>query len=266
MAGVYYSFIMFGICLLSVIPCRKEPSHRSEMVTQLLFGEHFVILKEEKDWYNIKNIYDGYESWIEKKQCALISEDTCYEINTPQALSLDLVHPVRCISDNNLLPIVLGSTLPLINERLFFIEELQYEFTGSYTEMPIIPNRKKIIETACTYLNTPYLWGGRSPFGIDCSGFTQMVYKINGYKLPRDAYQQAEHGITLNFVDEAIAGDLAFFDNEEGRITHVGIMMSDKKIIHASGKVRIDSIDHQGIFNKELNKYTHNLRVIKKTI
>ena len=116
------------------------------------------------------------------------------------------------------------------------------------------------------YLNSPYLWGGRSPFGIDCSGFTQMVFKLNGIKLPRDAYEQAEIGKTLNFIEETQKGDLAFFDNEEGKIIHTGIIIDKNKIIHSSGKVRIDNLDHYGIFNAETGKYSHNLRLIKKVV
>jgi len=116
------------------------------------------------------------------------------------------------------------------------------------------------------YLNAPYLWGGRSPFGIDCSGFTQVIYKLNGFKLPRDASQQATIGETLSFIEESESGDLAFFDNEEGNIIHVGIMLENNNIIHASGKVRIDKIDHQGIFNSETNTYSHRLRLIKKIL
>jgi cell wall-associated NlpC family hydrolase len=116
------------------------------------------------------------------------------------------------------------------------------------------------------YLNAPYLWGGVTPFGIDCSGFTQMVYKLNGYKLKRDASQQATQGEALSFIEESEAGDLAFFDNEEGKIIHVGIIMSDNYIIHASGKVRIDRIDHLGIYNVDTERHTHKLRVIKKIV
>ena len=116
------------------------------------------------------------------------------------------------------------------------------------------------------YLNAPYLWGGKTPFGIDCSGFTQMVYKLNGYKIHRDASQQALEGEPLSFIEESEVGDLAFFDNDEGNIIHVGIIMENNYIIHASGKVRIDRLDHLGIYNPELKKHTHKLRVIKKII
>ena len=126
--------------------------------------------------------------------------------------------------------------------------------------------KSDLVKTAFMYLNAPYLWGGKTPFGIDCSGFTQMVYKLNGYSLLRDASQQATQGEALSFIEESEAGDLAFFDNDEGVITHVGIIMEDNYIIHSSGKVRIDRLDHLGIFNPDTQRHTHKLRVIKKYI
>ena len=129
-----------------------------------------------------------------------------------------------------------------------------------------VQEKSRLIDTALSYLNAPYLWGGKTPFGIDCSGFTQMVYKINGYSLLRDASQQATQGEALSFIEESEPGDLAFFDNADGDIVHVGIIMKDNHIIHAHGKVRIDRLDHTGIYNAERNIHTHKLRVIKKII
>ena len=100
--------------------------------------------------------------------------------------------------------------------------------------------------------------------GMDCSGFSQVVHRIVGNDLPRDASQQVELGDTISFVEEAQAGDLAFFDNEEGNITHVGICLGGGDIIHASGSVRIDKLDHIGIFNADKGTYSHKLRVIKR--
>ena len=136
-----------------------------------------------------------------------------------------------------------------------------YKFDGPTTTG--FTTKEKLVGNALIYLNTPYLWGGRSPFGIDCSGFTQVVYRLQGISLPRDAYQQAEIGTTLSFIEESEPGDLAFFDNNEGKIIHVGIILENNHIIHASGKVRIDRIDQQGIFNKEKGQHTHKLRLIK---
>ena len=129
-----------------------------------------------------------------------------------------------------------------------------------------IQDKNNIIKTAFLYMNAPYLWGGKTPLGIDCSGFTQMVYRINGYKLLRDASQQAAQGEALSFIEESEPGDLAFFDDEEGKIVHVGIILKENYIIHAHGKVRIDRLDHSGIYNVEKRKHTHKLRVIKKIV
>ena len=127
-------------------------------------------------------------------------------------------------------------------------------------------NKELIVQTAFMYLNAPYLWGGKTPFGIDCSGFTQMVYKLCGYKLFRNSAEQATQGEVLSFIEESEPGDLAFFDDKEGNIIHVGIIMEDNYIIHAHGKVRIDRLDHSGIYNAETKRHTHKLRVIKKII
>ena len=144
------------------------------------------------------------------------------------------------------------------------IGEREFNFKGQVTHG--LKGRQELVEVAYQYLNAPYLWGGRTPAGIDCSGFTQMVYRLCGFSLPRDSSQQATHGITLSFIEESEAGDLAFFDNEEGRIVHVGIILQDNYILHASGKVRLDRLDQTGIFNREKGSHTHKLRVIKKIL
>ncbi|MGZ3864665.1 MAG: C40 family peptidase [Bacteroidia bacterium] len=258
---------MFGICNQSIVPCRKEPSHRSEMVTQLLFGEHFTVLEETEEWARIKTASDDYECWISNKQYQPVKPETFKELDKAQPLSAEPVQLVRHVGSGISFPVVIGSTIPFLKDKSFSLENHQYEFSGQYkTPDEKAADRKKIIETAHVFLNSPYLWGGRSPFGIDCSGFTQLVYKLNGLKLLRDAYQQAAMGLSLSFVEEAQAGDLAFFDNEEGKIIHVGIVLDDSKIIHASGHVRVDKLDHYGIFNVDTKKYSHHLRVIKKII
>ena len=164
---------------------------------------------------------------------------------------------------NQICPVVIGSSLPLFNEHKFNFGGVDFTFDGN-----VIDSDKsditRLLEHAYMYLNSPYLWGGRSPFGIDCSGFTQIVFKLCGIVLQRDARLQAEHGTTINLIEESKPGDLAFFDNAEGKISHVGIIIPGNQIMHASGRVRIDKIDHQGIYNEELKGYSHNLRVIKR--
>lgn len=259
--------LMFGICHLSIVPCRREPSDASEMVTQLLFGDCFTILQKKGNWFKIQSDFDQYESWIDKKQCLLIEEAVFISLkNEAPTYASDLVQVVTSVSSGNVFPICIGSRLPMYSNNICFLGKEEYRVSGDAFYKPEQIDRPKIIETAFLYLNAPYLWGGKSPFGIDCSGFTQEVFKINGIKLPRDAYQQIEHGSVISFVEEANPGDLAFFENEEGKIIHVGILLSDNKIIHASGSVRIDKIDHHGIYNDSFKKYTHTLRVIKSLI
>lgn len=258
---------MYGICNLSVVPCRREPSDKSEMVTQLLFGEHFEVQETQGNWCRIKTAYDNYECWVDKKQFLPIQQHT-FDIlqSTEIIVTNELVQVLTDVKAGTLFPVVIGSTLPNFVDGECAVENQTYTYDGAYISGHLPFTKSGIIEMAMTYLNTPYLWGGKSPFGIDCSGFTQMVYRLNGIKLKRDAYQQAEQGETLSFVEEAEPGDLAFFDNEEGRIIHVGIVMDDNKIIHASGKVRIDSFDHQGIFNVEKGNYSHRLRLLKRVV
>lgn len=253
---------MFGICNLAIVPVRAEASDRSEQVTQLLFGEHFKILEIQPKWVQIEIAFDNYIGWIDSKQYQTISEEDYNYLNSSTAvLSADLIEYISN-PNSNLIPIPLGSSLAFLENEDINVEKFSYE------GMKICGVKEKgaLVKTAFMYMNAPYLWGGKSPFGIDCSGFTQMVYKLNGFHLFRDASQQANQGEPLSFIEESEPGDLAFFDNDEGKIIHVGILMENNYIIHASGKVRIDRLDHLGIYNAELNRHTHKLRVIKKIV
>jgi gamma-D-glutamyl-L-lysine dipeptidyl-peptidase len=253
---------MFGLCNLANIPLRLEPSDRSELISQVLFGEHFTILEQNQKWSRIRLDYDQYEGWLDNKQFAIITAEQFNQLSKDSiVLNNDLIEYIT--SPNNLLmPIPLGASLSFLNHEAINIDSLAFEGLKSSGIKP----KENLVSSAYLYLNAPYLWGGKTPFGIDCSGFTQMVYKLNGYKLYRDASQQAKQGEALSFIEESEPGDLAFFDNEEGNIIHVGIIMEDNYIIHASGKVRIDRLDHLGIYNAETNRHTHKLRVIKKII
>ena len=252
----------FGISTLSIVPVRQLPSDTAEMTTQLLFGEHFKVLEIRKKWSKVLISYDSYKGWVCNKQITEIDEEEFIKLEkeTP-TITTDILD----IIENNVnQPIVIGSILPTYKSEHAIINNKMYKFIGKTTQG--FSQKKYLIENALIYLNAPYLWGGRSPLGIDCSGFTQLVYRLQGIKLPRDAYQQAEIGNTLSFIEESEEGDLAFFDNSEGNIIHVGIIMKDNYIIHASGKVRIDRLDQQGIFNSSLNTHTHKLRLIKSIV
>jgi cell wall-associated NlpC family hydrolase len=237
------------------------------MVTQLLFGEHYTILESSEDWLRIRTAYDRYECWISRKQHTQLSESTFKELEKQEPVySNELVQLLHNKTAATHFPISIGATLPFFKDQHTCFESFDFGFEGMTVSSSEKRSAKEILSTAYLFLNAPYLWGGKSPFGIDCSGFSQLVFKLNGYKLPRDAYQQVELGHPLSFVEEAEAGDLAFFDNEEGRIVHVGILLNNEQIIHASGCVKIDKFDHYGIFNSETKKYSHTLRVIKRIL
>ena len=249
--------MQYGICNLSIVPLRNEPADTSELVSQVLYGEIFKILEPRKNWSKIRLSFDNYEGWIDAKQYIEITEEAYLNLQKESPkLSIDLVEFIED-NDAQLYPILLGSSLNGLSI-------LNHQYDGNTVSDK--KAKETIISTAFLYLNAPYLWGGKTPFGIDCSGFTQMAYKLNGHKLLRDASQQATQGEALSFIEESEPGDLAFFDNNEGIITHVGIIMKDNYIIHAHGKVRIDRLDHSGIFNVDKKMHTHKLRVIKKVI
>ncbi len=258
----------YGISGLSIIPVRKEPSERSEMTTQILFGEHFTVHEQMMGWTRIQTAYDGYEGWVDQKMITPLSERTYQKIeHAPTAVCTDIFTIIR-INEEQTLMIVAGSTLPCWRpyKKEFSIHKEVFPMTGKFMYNQPADVRDFMIQQALLYFNVPYLWGGRSPFGIDCSGLTQIIYKQAGIYLPRDASEQVHLGTAFSFVEEALPGDLAFFDDEEGNIIHVGIIWEKGKIIHASGKVRIDNVDQFGIFNVDTKRYTHKMRVMKRVI
>jgi hypothetical protein len=255
---------LYGICNLSIVALRASESEKSEMINQLLFGEHFTVLENNQNWSKIKLAFDGFEGWIDNKQFEIISEEFYHKINEEQEIYAKEIVDVISNTKNEILTIPIGASLPFFNGNKLAINTVDYHFEGETISGE--KGKNAIKQFAYLFLNTPFLWGGKSPFGIDCSGFTQLVYKLCGYQLLRNANEQATQGEVLSFIEESEPGDLAFFDNEEGEIIHVGIILNDYHIIHAHGKVRIDTLDHSGIFNADLQKHTHKLRVIKKFI
>lgn len=248
------------ICLLPVVPCRISPSDRSEMISQLLFGELITVLDQNEKWLLIKSDIDNYESWVDKKQLVLIPNEHVTAVS--ESISNNKVNALFSTVRVNagLLTIPFGSFVfeqPLVLPG--FSIESSHRGSSSST----------FAEEAIKLLGAPYLWGGKTPMGYDCSGFVQTVLSVCGQSIHRDSSQQAEVGETVTFTDEAREGDLAFFDNDQGKITHVGLLIhhsSNKSlsIIHASGEVRVDQFDHLGIFNKTAGTYTHKLRIIKR--
>jgi cell wall-associated NlpC family hydrolase len=254
---------MYAICHLSVVPVRKEPSDRSEMTTQLLLGDLVEILQEEGNWRLVRILTDGYTGWVDLKQLVPANDAEALQANdSPAYYCSSLV--ANALQENGMVqPVLLGSFLPNFKNGEFRIGSSKARFTGSVLQ-PEKPTKEGIERTAMSYLNAPYLWGGKSPFGIDCSGFTQMVFRLNGLSLPRDAWQQAETGVVVEPDEPANSGDLAFFENPEKRVVHVGIVLEDRKIIHASGQVRIDRLDEQGIIRTIDHVRTHRLCCVKR--
>lgn len=259
----------YGIVNQSIVAVRREPFERSEMTSQVLFGETFTIIEDYNDWLRVQLTFDSYEGWIDTKSCVRIDQETlnlltlsdvstvATRLFTAKPIHSD--YPIRLCPGSN----IYNYNFDNGNFKLVKEEYKSFNLPFEKAEDDIFEN---LIANAKDFVNAPYLWGGRSPYGIDCSGLVQIVFKMNGISLPRDASQQIQVGETIEFVNLTKAGDLAFFDDEEGNITHVGIILGNNKIVHSSGFVRIDFFDHQGIYSTKSKKYTHKLRMFKRVI
>ncbi len=249
------------ICENVFVPLRSGPSHRSEMLSQILFGEKYTIVDKSGNWLKIETLFDKYSGWIDMdhKQASPDEGFSCGHT---------LNRTLLCYK-NDKTKIVLepGCEVydPDFEDKTFIIGKNTYTTSPEFSNK-FIATKDSLPDTAMKFINSPYIWGGRIPSGIDCSGLTQLVYKIHGIKIPRNSWQQADTGKNIDFINEAEAGDLVFFDNERGKISHVGMIISSGLVIHASGRVRIDTIDHQGIYKPEIGGYSHHLRVIKRIL
>jgi hypothetical protein len=245
------------LCSVPVAPMRKEAAHRSEMVSQLLFGERVQVIESSGDFVLVKNEYDDYTGWCQRSQLTELAGD--FPVEEPEILSSAYIN-AGMLRDT---AIYLPMGVPISNWK--GITDPLFTYAGTtHTAGSVAFSESAVVALTASYLNVPYLWGGKSVFGIDCSGFSQQVFRYFGKKLPRDSGDQAKLGEDVGFLEETRAGDLAFFDNAEGIITHVGILLNNHEIIHASGKVRIDTIDQWGIINRDTEQRTHTLRIIKR--
>jgi gamma-D-glutamyl-L-lysine dipeptidyl-peptidase len=247
------------ICENVFVPLRSGPSHKSEMLSQILFGEKYSIGERSGNWIKIETMFDKYTGWIDMDHLQHSPDEgiSCGHVLNKALLCYK--------NDKTKMVLEAGCEVfdPDFEDKIFVIGKNIYNTCPEFSNRYISTN-DSLPDTAMKFINSPYIWGGRIPSGIDCSGLTQLVYKIQGVAIPRNSWQQAEEGKNVDFIDEAEPGDLVFFDNERGRISHVGIIISRGLVIHASGRVRIDSIDHQGIFKHEINNYSHHLRTIRR--
>jgi hypothetical protein len=251
----------FGIVAVPAAPVRLKARHQREMVSQLLFGETVRIIKEKGNlWVKIKSLHDNYAGWITRNLLLEITEEQAMMPVTH--VTADMINSIR-IGDE-IVKVPIGCSLPLFDNAKGKLGNTGYEFTGtSRNRYEQKPTGAHLEALARQWLNAPYCWGGRTLFGVDCSGFVQVNYKMAGIDLPRDAWQQAQEGRPVKKLKEALTGDLAFFDDKE-EIVHVGMLLGKEHIIHASGKVRIDAIDKNGIINSDTGKLTHRLKAIRK--
>lgn len=244
-------------CIVSRAPMRAQPSHRAEMVNELLLGETADALEIQQDFVLVRAHFDGYEGWVQGNQLWALAGPA------PMATGYITRHSGTILLNDNLIPVPFGT--PIFDKDAM-------PFDGSFGNLYLrnaAANAESIelgLQLWKVFDGAPYLWGGKTPWGTDCSGFVQQLYKLWGQTLPRDAWQQALLGETVDFLEAAQPGDLAFFDNAEGRITHVGLLLGNRSIVHASGNVHVDSIDTHGITHHLTGKRTHQLRVIKRLL
>ena len=255
----------YAINLNSILPIRAESSERSEMVTQLLFGEICEVLDSKNTFVKIKNAQDGYVGWADAKMLERLSNEEYCKLEKDNSFRvLEVVADVFCLSNKTIYRLPMGSLLPNYNtdSSKFEVAGLAFQIHPDFVTYLPSSNKDGVVPVAKTFLNSPYLWGGKSLMGIDCSGFVQTVFSVNGFSLPRDASQQVSEGVAIT-LEEALPGDLLFFAKAD-RITHVGIYCGNERIIHASGRVRLDKIDDTGVYNDEISDYTHYLSAIRR--
>jgi hypothetical protein len=262
----------YGVTHLSQIAMREEPAHKSQLVSQLLFGDAYQVEDVVGDWLKIKTLDCGYEGFIEKKLWNEMHEEDAAEYQSlKKYIVTDYLIFIKEFETNVTFPVFMGSAFPypqdnmLILGNAIFVVELP-EVHAFQKYLNLSEQQTVLLRFASGYLRAPYLWGGKTPAGIDCSALVQLAFKSMNILIPRDASQQINYGTQVDFATEWQVGDVAFFDNEEGKITHVGIICGKDKILHASGLVRIDRLDTNGIYNVQMEKYTHRLRVVRRML
>jgi hypothetical protein len=256
----------YGVSRFSVVPVRRGPSHKEELVTQLLFGEHYEViqLSEDRAWVQVRVHFDNCTGWIEVGQHHGISKDYFEQINLSDfRITTDLTSNI--LYRKSYLTILIGSVIPITTNELFKMEE-QLAFNGDSKSLGLKRGPEFVKEIAFKYLNAPYLSGGKSPFGIDAGGYVQMVMRICGYNLPREPWQQASSGKPFVSMKEASQGDLVFFKDHDERVVHVGILLNDDRVIHSSGQVKIEPLGAEGIRNSEPGGIGRHLAFFRRVL
>jgi hypothetical protein len=256
----------YGVCRLSIVPVRAEASDKSELTTQLLFGDHYEVTDATKDkkWLRIRSNFDQFDGWLDAKQHHPVSQEY-YEYLNRADFKITTDVTASLLYNKSPQIILMGSMIPISSSELFKMEE-QFAFNGEAKNLGQKREYEYLKNVAFKYLNAPYLWGGKSPFGIDCSGLVQMVFKICGYRLFRNSWQQSNQGKSFRDIEQGKPGDLVFFKNAEGKVNHVGIMLEGDRIIHASGKVRVDHLNEEGILHLETKIYSHQFSHIRRIL
>lgn len=265
-----YSLVIRGISLHSIVPVRAEAREGSEQLTQILFGETVAILDEKPRWNRVKSDLDGQEGWVDSKMISPMTEDEYTAYRKALASAATVLFPmVYAVSENNgqTIPLTAGTRLTNYRDGEFELLGVRFRIDPSMVAVhPLELNQQNLLQTVRFFLNVPYLWGGKNALGMDCSGFTQVILSLFGRHLLRNASEQATQGREITSLQEAQAGDLVFFDHKDGKISHVGIVIDSERVIHCSGRVKVEKLDFNGIFCAEKGEYTHHLVAIRRPL
>lgn len=259
---------MKAISLHSVVPVRAEAREGAEQVTQMLFGELCEVLEEQLRWLHVRLETDDQEGWVDAKMLSPMKKAEYTAYHSALKESAMVAMPMAyAVSENNgqTIPLSAGTRLPAYKDGRFEVLGVGFRIDPSMViTQPMTMSQEQLLQAVRFFLNVPYLWGGKNAMGMDCSGFSQIILSLFGKKLLRNASEQAMQGRAVSGLRKAKAGDLVFFDHEDGRISHVGILIDTERVVHCSGRVKVEKIDEKGIFSAEQGGYTHHLVAIRR--